>query len=427
MFMEKEISIYDFVCAISEAVDLVSPALNSHHKKVAYIACSIGLEMELPNEEMKDIILASMLHDIGAFSIDDRMKTLRFEGYDPLGDQHGLLGYKLLKDFEPLSNAAALIRYHHADYDASRNDIPMGSYIINLADRAAVLIKEKMEILAQVPKVVEKMCLRYHRFHPDAFKAFVRAARLEYVWFEAFSSSYNAVMLKRVQFPKKIIDLETLRNFAKVIAQIIDFRSRFTATHSSGVAAVARELTFISGFSERECKLMEIAGFLHDLGKLAVPNSILEKKGKLDREEFYSIKKHTYYTFAILSRISGMENIAAWAAYHHERQDGNGYPFHVKGKNFPRLSQVMVVADVVTALTEDRPYRAGMEMERASEILYAMAESGGVDKNIVDLAHKNFFRINDVRIKAQKNAQREYEAFHNTGQKAFAANTVLSA
>ena len=422
MFIEKEVSIYDFVCAISEAIDLVSPVLNSHQKRVAFIACSIGQEMNLPNEEIKDIILASMLHDIGAFSIDDRMRTLAFE--DSLMDQHGLLGYKLLKDFEPLANAAELIKYHHVDYGSS--NVPLGSYIIHLADRAAILVEEKKEILKQVSEITEKISLKYHKFHPDVFKAFIRASKLEYVWVEAFSSSLNAVMLKRVRFPKEIIDLETLRSFAKVIAQIIDFRSRFTATHSRGVAAVAQELTAISGFSERECKLMEIAGLLHDLGKLAVPNSILEKKGKLDDEEFFSIKAHTYYTFAILSKINGMENIAAWAAYHHERQDGTGYPFHVKGENFSKFARIMVVADVVTALTEDRPYRAGMGMEKASEVLSSMVDNGGIDKNIVDLANKNFFRINDVRIKAQEEAQNEYEAFHSTCERSF-ANAALSA
>jgi len=245
--------------------------------------------------------------------------------------------------------------------------------------------------------------------------AFGRLIKKEYFVLEAFSPSFDDGVLQRMHFPKEIISLEALKDFAKMIAQVIDFRSRFTATHSSGVAAVALELSSLAGFSERECKHMEIAGFLHDLGKLAVPNSILEKNGALNEEETCFVRKHTYYTYTILSRIQGLEHIASWAAYHHERQDGNGYPFHVKGRDFSKLARIMAVADIVTALTEDRPYRLGMREEKVIGILSSMTESGGIDKDIVKLAKENFYRINDVRIKAQQEAREEYEDFHGAG------------
>jgi HD-GYP domain-containing protein (c-di-GMP phosphodiesterase class II) len=416
MHIYNRISIYDFACAISDVVDLASPTLNKHHKKVAYLSCKIAQEMNISNNEIQDIILASILHDIGAFSIEDRIKALDFEsdGNEIDLNQHALLGYKLLKGFEPLSKAATLIRYHHEIYDESRQDIPIGSYVINLADRVAIQFDEHREILAQIPEVFSKIFHRQHMFHPRTLIALNQLVYKEYVWIEAFSPSFNTVMLKKILFSKEIIDLETLRCFAKVIAQIIDFRSRFTATHSSGVAAVALELAAIIGLPERECKLLEITGFLHDLGKLAVSNDILEKNGPLDDEEFNSIKKHTYYTYAILNKIDGLENIAAWAAYHHERQDGKGYPFHVKGGDFSRLARIIAVADIVTALMENRPYRLGMDRRKAIEILCVMAENGGIDKNITKLADVNFSLINNARVRAQKRAQKEYEVFYNT-------------
>ena len=414
MFIKNEISIYDFVCALSEAVDLVFPALNSHHKKVAYLACNIALEMNLPNNEVQDIVLAAMLHDIGAFSLGERIKALAFEQFPEEMFQHSLLGYKLLKNFEPLAQAAVLVKFHHTDYDPSRDDVPIGSYIIHLADRIPILFDENREVLDQVPFILEKISKNFHKFHPDVYIAFLRLAKLEYVWVEAFLPSFGTGMIRRVRFSKEIVDLDMLRSFAQVIAQIIDFRCHFTATHSSGVAAVARELAVISGFSERECRMMEIAGLLHDMGKLAVPDNILAKNGSLTNEEFNIMKKHSYYTYAILSKICGLEDIAVWASHHHERQDGNGYPFHVRGEDFSRLARFMVVADIITALTEDRPYRSGMDKKRTMEVLYTMVENGGVDKSIVELAHKNFLRINDVRIRAQQEARKEYDIFHNT-------------
>ena len=427
MYIEKEISLYDFVNAISEVVDLILPAVNSHHKMVACIACRIAQEMKLPAEDIQNIILASMLHDIGAFSVGERIKTLSIDTDETEMNRHALLGYELLKNFEPLADAARLIKYHHTDFDISKPDIPLGSCIIHLADRAVVLLNDRREVLSQIPEMLEKIAVKYHKFHPDVFASFVRLSRLEYFWIEALSPSFGTVMLKKVLSSKKIIDLETLRSYTRVFAQIIDFKSRFTAAHSRGVAAVARELTVIFGFSERECKLMEIAGLLHDLGKMAVSNEILEKKGKLNRDELNAIRKHTYYTYAALSRIGGLEQAAIWAAHHHERPDGNGYPFHVKGEDFSKLARIMAAADVTTALTEDRPYRPGMERDKALEVLSVMAEDGGLDKKIVETINEHFLRINDVRISAQQEAKKEYEAFYNITPLLFAENTKQSA
>ena len=427
MPIKHEIPVFDFVSSISEAIDLVSPLLNSHHKKVAYIAYSIAKEMNLQNDEIQDIILAAMLHDIGAFSIAEQIKILSHESHEAELAYHALIGYKLLKSFEPLSNAAKLIKYHHISYDKSNPEVPIGSYIINMADRVSVLFNEHREIIEQVPEILERISLKYHRFHPGTYAAFFHLVKMEYFLIEAFSPAFGEKSLKKVMFFKEIIDLETLRNFAKLAAQIIDFRSRFTATHSSGVAAVAQELSILSGFSKRECKLMEIAGFLHDLGKLAVPNYILEKKGKLDTEELNYIRKHTYYTHYILSRISGLEEIAVWAAYHHERKDGNGYPFHVKGEDFSKLARIMAVADVVTALTEDRPYRLGMKKETTAKTLLTMVDTGALDKDIVDLTNDNFFRINDARKNTQNEALKEYETFHKPAHRDYPALSIRSA
>jgi len=419
MIENNEFLISELVHAISEAVDLVSPILTSHHKKVASIAGSIAQEMNLPSEDIQDIVLASMLHDIGAFTIGERVKTMAFQACETGMDNHSLLGYKLLKSFRPLARAAALIQYHHANYSASRHDVPLGSYIIHLADRAVILFSDRREVLEQVPEIVRKVTEKRHKFHPEVLAAFLRLSKLEYVWLGAFLPSHSAVSVKKRRVLAVAVDMETLRNFAEVIAHIIDFRSRFTATHSSGVAAVARELTHLSGFSDRECKLMEIAGLLHDLGKLSVPNEILEKNGKLSPEEFNVIRKHTYYTYTVLSKVNGLEDIAAWAAYHHERQDGAGYPFHVKGEDFPRLAGVMAVADVLTALTEDRPYRLGMDKDQTTKILLGMAESGAIDQGIAEIADKNYFRINNARVMAQHQAKRDYEAFYYTASPFF--------
>ena len=140
----------------------------------------------------------------------------------------------------------------------------------------------------------------------------------------------------------------------------------------------------------------------------------MEKKGTLNYEEINSIRKHTYYTYSVLSKINGLEQIATWASYHHERQDGNGYPFHIGAESFPLPARIMAVADIVTALTEDRPYRLGMNKEDTMKILFSMVEDGGIDRNVVETANANFSRINAARTKANLEARKEYDAFNNT-------------
>ena len=413
MFAEDEFSIFDLVSGLSELVDLYSPELDSHHKKVAYIAYNIAAEMGLSDAQIKNIVLASLLHDIGAFTTEERLNVVHASFDDHEFNGHQMLGYKLLNNFEPLATAAQLVKYHHVHYNKATGDIPIGSYIIHLADRLSIAYNVQTEILAQVPGIMHKFSNNNSIFHPDTVDALLKVAKREYFWIEACLLPINTVLPERMRFSKEKIDLNDLRDLAKVIAQVIDFRSRFTSTHSSGVAAAAFELANIYGFSKRECKLMEIAGYLHDLGKLAISNDILEKNGALNHEEFNEMRKHSYYTYAVLNKIKGFEQIAMWAAYHHERLDGNGYPFHIKGDDFIKLARIMAVADIVTAITEDRPYRKGMSSDKAIAVLIEMAENGGIDRGTVRIVTENFTRINAVRIIAQQQALVEYNAFND--------------
>ena len=414
MFAENKFSVVDFVYSISEIIDLISPGLNNHHKRAGYISYSIAKEMALPDEEVKDIFLAATLHDIGAFTNEERVQIHLALFDDSSYNHHAIRGYKLLQKFDPLINVATLIKYHHEHFDEAKTEVPIGSYIIHLADRLAILFDENSEILGQIPKIIEQIDQRQTMFHPEAVAALRRLVKLEYFWIDASLLSTHHNLLEGMRLSRETMDLKTLRSFAKTISNIIDFRSRFTAAHSSGVAAVALELTIISGFSERESRLMEIAGFLHDLGKLAVPNHILEKNDALTAEEYNEIRKHTYFTYLVLSKIKGFEAIAKWAAYHHERLNGKGYPFHIKGSDLSKLERIMVVADIVAAITEDRPYCLGVAKEKAIKILTNLVENGGIDKGIVEIVIENFARIQEARGKAQTEALEEYNTFRST-------------
>ena len=405
-----EFDIFDFVLGISEALDLVSPDVNHHHKRVAYIAYSLAREMSLEDEEVFDLVMAATVHDIGAFSQRER---LIIHGRAPAEDfnfnDHATVGYLLMRTFPPFKALADMVRYHHHFYRGLDGPVPRGAYIINLADKIAIAIDDEREILEQVRSIVD--AVKNGPYWPEAVEAFLLLAEREHFWLDARSSDVDRLLAPRIQPMRRVMGFDMLLSFAKMMAQMIDFRSRFTATHSSGVAAVALDLTGLFEFSPRECRLMEISGYLHDLGKLAVPNEILDKPGKLGYEDVNVMRKHTYHTYQVLSRIRGLEDVTRWAAYHHERLDGRGYPFHIGAEDFTKLARIMAVADIFTAITEDRPYRVGMERDSAMKVLNSMAAQNGIDGEVVKMVAANYDRINQKRALAQGAALDEYNKF----------------
>jgi HD-GYP domain-containing protein (c-di-GMP phosphodiesterase class II) len=413
---EPHVPLFYLVLCLSEAVDLIDPVLNGHHKRVAYIAYAIGLEMGLTSQEQDKLILAGLVHDCGALSLTERLDLLEFEHHRP--NEHAELGYYLLKEFEPLSAEAQIVRYHHARWNQGQgsksngHEVPIGAHVVHLADRVAVLVNNQEEILGQAKRIREQIVGQSGRmFVPELVDIFSDLAAKEHFWLDATSSIIGSILARRTRLATVELSPAQLFSFAKLICQLIDFRSRFTATHSSGIAASASTLAKLVGFSERECHMMKVAGYFHDLGKLAVPTEILEKPGKLTEEEFSIIRSHTYHTYTILESIGDLDVINAWASFHHERLDGNGYPFHHKGGDLSLGSRIMAVADVLTAITEDRPYRQGMTHDEALNVLRRMAKDSALDSDIVSTLELHYDDVNSVRISKQAAAAKEYEEF----------------
>jgi len=153
------------------------------------------------------------------------------------------------------------------------------------------------------------------------------------------------------------------------------------------------------GMAESEVRLMGVAGNVHDLGKLAVPNAILEKPDTLSEGEFQVMKKHAYLSYAVLNTIGGLRQLPEWAAFHHERLDGEGYPHHLSSDRLDTGARVLAISDVFTALAEDRPYRKGMDDEKIAEILTRMGSNGKLDQRIVEVLLDN---TRDIRLGVQE-------------------------
>lgn len=416
MLREMQIPILQLVASISSTTDLMSPLLANHHKLVAYIAFCIAKELGFSHKERKNILLAGALHDLGALSLTDRVKVLDFEAKDP--HRHAEVGYRLLKLLDPFDGISDIVRYHHVSWRYGKGceheggKVPENSHIIHLADRIAVLINQDADISKQADSIVAKVGeLSGTEFKPEHIEAFSGLAAKEYFWLD-IRYRLNASFLQRlVKDETAIFDNQGLARLAQFFAQMIDFRSPFTATHSTGVAASAVAIAELMAFSEQECLTMQIAGYLHDLGKLAVPTEILEKPGKLTADEWRIIKAHTYHGYRTLEPIADLKTINAWGSFHHERLDGKGYPFHLNRNCLSLGSRIMAVADIFTAVTEDRPYRKGMTNSEVMKIIKQHCLDGALDANVVATLEKFFDDINYRRIIAQDVSISDYKFF----------------
>lgn len=408
--------LYEIILGLSEALDLVDPILSNHHKMVAYIAGAIGEKLGLPINNQRQLIMAGALHDIGSLSVLERISILSFE--DEFSHEHAKVGYNLLRTFAPLEHIADIVRFHHLPWNHGQGrvfrdvPVPYESHIIHLADRISVLLPEASQVLEEAPKISRKIAeSRGDKFVPEHVGAFLELAKTESFWLDTVSNSLDRILAVKFEGVNIKVTLDELIDIARIFSRIVDFRSPVNAAHSSGVAISAELLGRKLSFDDTKSKLMLAAGYFHDIGKLAVPPYILEKPGKLTRNEFLVVRRHTYYTHSILSNIKTFGNITKWAAYHHERLDGSGYPFHLKEKDLPFESQAMSVADVFTAVTEDRPYRVGMKKPQVIDLLHKMVKNKALNGDIVKYLIDNYDELNYGRDIAQKDSLKEYAHF----------------
>ncbi len=165
------------------------------------------------------------------------------------------------------------------------------------------------------------------------------------------------------------IDEGELDRVARSFASIVDAKSPYTHRHSVLVASYALAIGETLGLPDDEMRRLGRAGLLHDVGKLGVSNAILDKPGGLAPEERQTMERHPLHTWEILSRVRAFSSFARTAALHHEKIDGTGYPWRVPGDRLPDAARVLTVADIVEALTADRPYRTGMPIDQVMGIL----------------------------------------------------------
>ncbi len=387
MISRKKLNLTTLVENISKSTDLIVKGdLSSHSFRVAFISILISYALGIRKGERIDLYFASLLHDIGAI---EKEKNLLFENKERDNcelQRHAIEGYNILKDIPTFEDIALIVKDHH-----NPDSENLLSRIIYFSDEVDVTLKN--EKIMECSQIRDRMYNAYKdkKKFKDILEAFRKATNGDAFLMIIYSLDEVKKYLNG-HVEERIVNLNNkeFNKLARALAEsFIDRKSKFTLTHSSNVSYVSGKLAEVFGLSEIDCEIIRTAGFLHDIGKLFVPVDILEYPGKLEDNNWFTMKSHVYYTYSFLNQMGLDENIVHIASSHHEFLDGSGYPFGLDKSSLSIGAQIMTVADIYSALRKERPYRnKAFSHREAMDLLIDLANKEKVNREVVRVLEK---------------------------------------
>jgi HD-GYP domain-containing protein (c-di-GMP phosphodiesterase class II) len=405
------INLHEAIYSLADALDLVGVTHIHHGKRVAYIAAEIAKRAGWKRTRMDDLFQAAILHDCGVSKTLVHARLAQFEWENEA--EHCVHGADLLQSCALLNRYSNLILHHHTHW-SQLECLPLGideklaANCIYLADRVDIsclgmrgtsgnLLLAKDDVRT---RIFEK---RESWFEPTLVDHFMEVSSSEGFWFALEGDHVSGYVSRWIFDSAEVeIDFDELRNLVRVFSRIVDAKSTFTREHSEGVASLARHLGEMFSLPERTCEMLELAGLLHDIGKLRIPDELLEKNGKLTSLEYADVQRHSFDTYNILKNIHGLEEVALWAGQHHERIDGSGYPYHQSQDEISFESRIVAAADVFQALAQTRPYRGPLQPPEILAILRDLALTGKLDSRIVGKLEAHFDVCHQVALEAER-------------------------
>lgn len=388
-----KLDLEQLIRALSSTVDLVGVDEIQHGKRVAFMALACAEQAGVGQDETTLLFRLGLLHDCGVSSTKVHKRIIDEFDWDG-SDLHCRIGEQRLRQCGSLAHMADAVRYHHTRWQVLQElELPdrtkRHANLISLLDRVDSLatLHHGRNRLAGREKICKKVTsLRHAYFHPELVDIFLAASDNEAFWItmepihlEEFLAAHHPGI------DEIVVDVDELHAIATLFAQIVDAKSPYTAEHSCGVASLSRFLAEKSTLPPSVCREIEVAGLLHDLGKLQVPDMILEYQGPLTHDELATMHHHSFITYQILKKIHGLEDIALWASNHHEKLDGSGYPFRRTAATLTIESRIIMIADIFQALAQNRPYRVSQPPEVIVDILKQGVARNELDAELVDL------------------------------------------
>lgn len=379
--------------ALSYALDCVEAELvgvqTGHGKWVAYLSVLMGKGFGMNQEELLDLAACAMLHDNALTQYIAEEQGISSENLPNLG-RHCVIGEENIRHFPFRTDVSGVILYHHENADGSgcfrktADETPFMAQLIHFADI--------LDVNCQVQKISEETYQKIQGFLMQKKNSFFDEKLIDMFYQVMPEEKYlawkgeqiNELLQQEIPGVMTECSFEELKRMMKVFARIVDYKSPFTRKHSEQLADKLLRIAEYYGYTEEKKERLFIAGILHDIGKMAIDNDVLEKPEKLTDTEFAYMQNHAWYTYVILSQIKGFEDITRWASRHHEKLNGNGYPFGLTAKELDRDERLVGCIDIYQALSEDRPYKPGMPHEKCIAIMRDMATNGFIDENITE-------------------------------------------
>ncbi len=277
--------------------------------------------------------------------------------------------------------------------------IPLLSRICAVAEHLDVF-SGKRGIAAAISSLIEHSGTW---FDPELVRVAVSLHRRGILWTNCLPSASHEDSRQAVldlDAGKSLLQNGQIDHICEAFAEVVDAKSHFTFRHSMSVADTAYGIARRMGLPWDRVQLVRRAALLHDLGKLSLSNSILDKTTQLNKTEWDAVYQHPRLSRQILERVSAFREMAIIAGEHHEKLDGTGYPDRLMAPDLSLESRIVTVADVYGALSEDRPYRAGLEPHQAVSILTKLSpkklDGDCVDVLVTMLAEESLARFKPV-------------------------------
>lgn len=377
--------------AIAAALDMVEGELlgaTTHHgKRVAVLASAMGKHLGMEDELLLPLTTCALLHDnaLTEYIQSERMGEAQYQ----MMRLHCEYGQRNVDSLMFKTSVSGFVLYHHEQPDGGgpfgkrEGEIPLEAELIGVADSFDVVHHLEQVRPEELPRLHEElwdgMGKKYTRRSVTAMLRVLDENMLRSLGNDRIRETGESYI------PAWFIDLEdqVILNLADFVTRIIDDKSVFTQRHTTQIANKAWLLGGYYGYEPGLRARFYLAAVLHDIGKLAIPTAILEKPGRLNDEEFEIIKSHVSITWDLLEEIDGFEDIRRWAADHHEKLDGSGYPLGKKGEALDFNSRLLACIDIYQAVSEDRPYHPARGHKDTMKILEYMADEGKLDRDIV--------------------------------------------
>lgn len=368
---------------------IMNKPLMNHGERTAYIFYKmLQCEGKYNQAELADYIMLAVLHDIGTCKPEYKLRWKEFEKRDVW--PHSIFGFLFFKYLSPLEDKAEIILYHHLHYNKFDK---IKSKYAKLAQY--LFLADTMDVIMCMPDVHEPDYFKRYRditFSGEALELFFKAEAKYDILNKLKTREYISELDAAIGSAK--FSEEYKRKFLQMLVFFIDFRSEHTVVHTLATTTFALEIAKLMRVSNQDKYNLYYGAMLHDLGKIAIPISILEAPRKLNDKEMEIMKAHVVITDKILNGIVDDE-VRLISVRHHEKMDGSGYPNGISGAQLTLPQKIVAVADIISALYGKRSYKEAFDTDRIVKILKSDADNNKLSKEVVDVAVRNINRIID--------------------------------